>query len=502
MTPGSRFRFALRGTSLRLALLNLVLALGIASLLAGVIYLLTIRVLEAEVQDTVRAELQGLAEQFRRDGYPALLGAIRGRVAGADTDAVYLLGDGSGRSIAGNLDAWPPTIRTDGSWQTLSLYRQNAREPTLVGLRAFVLPGGTRLLVGRDMRARRALSELVTRSLLGVAVIAAVLMFVVGQLLSRLLVRRIAAVTRTSDRIVDGNLAERVPVSGNDDEFDRLAQALNRMLDRIEVLMTGMRAVTDSLAHDLKRPLTRLRSGLELAQRKAVTGDADVELLERALGDVDGLLRTFNALLEIARAETGLEQQHFTRIDLCELVTSLVDVYTPLMEERRLALDVDLRPETSLRGHRELLTQAIANLFENAARFAPSGSRIEVAVAAHADRIELVVADHGPGIPAADRERVLERFVRLDDARSVDGAGLGLSLVAAVARLHGAALGLRDNGPGLRVVMAFPIERPCASERSADRIDQPGRAGIDEKPAPHLVHYVAEGDSGVGIAKT
>jgi len=444
-----------RGAGVRVSLLNLALALFIASLLAGVIYVLTVRVLEGEVQDTVQAELQGLAEQFQRDGYPALVSAIRGRIGGADTDAVYLLADAFGRKITGNLDAWPPTLRTDGTWQTLSLYRENARDATLVGLRAFVLPGGIRLLVGRDMRARRALAGLVTRSLLVVGLVAAALVFATGQILSRVLVRRIAAVTRTSERIMAGDLAERVPISGSDDEFDRLARSLNDMLSRIEVLMTSMRMVTDSLAHDLKRPLTRLRSGLELAHRNAEPDSPNAEVLSQALVDVDAVLRTFNALLEIARADAGLEQTHFATLDLGALVGDLADIYTPLLEQQGVGLDSALASGCRIRGHRELLTQAIANVLENAARYAPAGSRLELALVDAGARVELSIADRGPGIPEAERTRVLERFVRLDDARSADGAGLGLSLVAAVARLHGATLRLLDNAPGLRVVLSF-----------------------------------------------
>jgi len=447
------------GTRARIVTLNLALALVVATLLAWTIYLLTTRVVEGEVQNTVQAELQGLAEQLQRDGYLGLVTAIRGRVAGADTDAVYLMTDAFGETIAGNLEAWPPTVRLDGSWQTLELYRVNARRPTLVGLRAFALPGGIRLMVGRDMRARAALAQSITRSLALVAGVAAVLTFLAGFLLSRQLMRRIATVTGTSEKIMAGDLAERVPLSGSDDEFDRLARSLNQMLDRIETLMTGMRTVTDSIAHDLKRPLTRLKSGLELSLREANRDGVASEVVTQALVDVDGVLKTLNALMDIARAESGLGHEHLERLDLGELALSLADIYAPLLEHKGVELTTSLEGSAYIRGHRELLTQAIVNVLENAARFAPSGSKIALSLARAQingrSTVELRIVDGGPGIPAGERERVLERFVRLDGARGGDGSGLGLSLVAAVAKLHGAELRLEDNEPGLRVVLTF-----------------------------------------------
>ena len=443
------------GTRARIVALNLALALAVATLLAWSIYLLTIRVVEGEVQNTVQAELQGLSEQLQSDGYMGLVAAIRGRITGGDTDAVYLMTNAFGESIVGNLEAWPPTVRLDGSWQTLELYRTNARRPTLVGVRAFALPGGIQLLVGRDLRAREALARSITRSLAVVAAVAAALTFGAGFLLSRQLMRRIATVTGTTEKIMAGDLAERVPLSGSNDEFDRLARSLNQMLERIETLMTGMRTVTDSIAHDLKRPLTRLKSGLELALRNTERTPISPDVVTQALVDVDGVLKTLNALMDIARAESGLGHEHLEQLDVAELAASLADIYAPLLEHKGVELATSLAGGAYIRGHRELLTQAIVNLLENAARFAPSGSRLSVSVENSPGNVELRIADAGPGIPAEERQRVLERFVRLDGARSGDGSGLGLSLVAAVAKLHGAQLSLDDNEPGLRVVLRF-----------------------------------------------
>jgi signal transduction histidine kinase len=205
----------------------------------------------------------------------------------------------------------------------------------------------------------------------------------------------------------------------------------------------------------LKRPLTRLKSGLELALNDADRHGAGTEVISQALVDIDGVLKTLNALMDIARAESGLGHEHLERLDLSELAASLSDIYAPLLEHKGASIATSLEGGAYIRGHRELLTQAIVNLLENAARFTPKGSVLSVAVARAGHTVDLRIADGGPGIPAGERERVLERFVRLDGARSDDGSGLGLSLVAAVAKLHGARLSLEDNEPGLRVVLTF-----------------------------------------------
>lgn len=441
----------------RFAALNAVIAILIAGLLSGATYVFAVRVIDTEVQSTVEAELRGLAEQFNRDGYAALVTAIRSRVTGSEPDAVYLLTDAFGRRMAGNLQQWPPVIVVDGRWQTLDLYREDSTTPTVVGLRAFVLPGGMQLLVGRDLKARSLLASLTVRTLLLIALIAAILMFIGGQLLSRYLMRRIATVVATTESIMAGDLNERVPEHG-DDEFDRLAHAVNAMLDRIELLMTTMRTVTDSVAHDLKRPLTRLRSGLELALHDSGENSPQGAALGQALVDVQSVQATLNALLDIARAESGLGHEHFEALDLATIASTIAELYEPLFEAKHMALDIHLAPDCRVDGHRELLSQAIANLLENASRYAPPNSHVALSLRAEGDQCVLSVDDHGPGIPAADRERVLARFVRLDDARSTDGAGLGLSLVHAVARLHGGTLTLDDNAPGqgLRAVMRLP----------------------------------------------
>jgi signal transduction histidine kinase len=448
----------LRTATARMVLLNLGLTFVTTAVLAGFIYWSTIAVIENEVRDTVAAEIRGLIDQFADSGLAGLVGVINERTSsGVNPDAVYLLADRYGHPIAGNLTEWPPSIKPDGSWQTLDLLHYNA--DVRVGAVAYGLTPGYVLLVGRDMRARVEFRQRVVRSLIGAAGIAILLSIAVGYLLSRYLLRNVEAIAATSRQIVAGDLSKRVPVRGTDDEFDRLARSLNEMLSRIEELMTGMRVVSDSVAHDLRSPLTRLKARLELALAKPEDATEHGEALQTALEETDGLLKMLSSLLEIARTEAGIDREHMAEIDLSDLIDNLAELYEPAAEEKGLSIHVDTDPDVVVTGHRELLAQAASNLIENAIKFSDQGGLIDIVVEKLDGETRLVIRDQGPGIPEADRDAVLQRFVRLDSARSTRGTGLGLSLVAAVAKLHDARLEFGDNHPGLVVTLTFPSRK-------------------------------------------
>lgn len=263
---------------------------------------------------------------------------------------------------------------------------------------------------------------------------------------------------------MSGNLSERVPVTQRNDEFDRLATSLNAMLDRIEQLMGGLKAVTDNIAHDLKTPLTRLRNRLEAAMRDGDGDGEHIEALEAAIGESERLIATFNALLLIARVEAGSTAGAFEPVDVADIVTDVAELYQPVAEDAGLTLKVDAASRAKVRANRELVSQALVNLVENAIKYAPPSQSaepvVEIRVIEQGADVVLEVADHGPGIAAADRERALERFVRLDEARAEAGSGLGLSLVAAVAQLHSGRVEIEDNKPGARLRLVLPIHRP------------------------------------------
>ena len=449
-----------RTATTRMVLLNLGLAFITTSVLATFIYWSTIAVIEDEVRQTVAAESRGMAEQFLESGLSRLVAVIDERTSSdVNPDAVYLLADRYGHRIAGNLRDWPPSIKPDGSWQTLNLIRVDLNTTVLVGARAYSLGQGYQLLVGRDMRARAEFRERVVRSLMGAGAIAFILSLGAGYLLSRYILRRVEAIGDTSRQIVAGDLTKRVPLRGTGDEFDRLALSLNEMLARIEELMMGMRVVTDSVAHDLRSPLTRLKARLELALAKPEDGEDHTKALATALDETDGLLKMLSSLLEIARTEAGLDREHMSDVDLSDMIDNLSELYEPAADEKGLSLHVETEPHVIVTGHRELLAQAASNLIENAIKFSVNAGRIDVLVKRGNGDAMLVIRDQGPGIPEDDRESVLQRFVRLDSARSTRGTGLGLSLVAAVAKLHGADLELGDNMPGLVVTLKFPTEQ-------------------------------------------
>jgi signal transduction histidine kinase len=279
--------------------------------------------------------------------------------------------------------------------------------------------------------------------------------------MSRNMLRRVEQVNRTAERVVAGNLSDRVPLRGSGDEFDQLASNLNGMLDQIERLMTGMREVTDNVAHDLKTPLARLRARLELALLGGVDAAAQNAAIRGAIDEADRMLATFNALLSIAEAEAGAGRGRTSPLDLAEIARGAVELYEPMAEEQGFALQFHGEPGAMVRGDRNLLSQAIANLIDNALKYgAGEGERpneIRLSVHNGEGRAVLEVCDRGPGIPAGDREAVLDRFVRLEPSRSTPGNGLGLSLVRAVAHLHGSTVELRDNAPGLKVQLEFPV---------------------------------------------
>jgi hypothetical protein len=329
------------------------------------------------------------------------------------------------------------------------------------------LPGGFRLLVGRDLDQRERLYNIVLSAGRWSIAIVIVLGLAGGLFVTRRVLRRVDAMTETTRTIMHGDLGGRLPVAGTGDELDRLAENLNLMLERIETLMHGLKEVSDNIAHDLKTPLTRLRNRTEQALRSAENETEYRAALESTIEESDGLIRTFNALLMIARAESGHARDDMSEFDAAEIAHDVGELYEPLAEEKGIVLKVEAESPTPLKGNRELISQALANLVDNSIKYAQprdliNGALTEITVRAlsEGDRILLTVADSGPGIPEADRSRVVERFVRLEQSRSQPGSGLGLSLASAVARLHGGELTLTDNQPGLKSIIALPRGGP------------------------------------------
>ena len=416
---------------------------------------------ERQTEATLNAEITGLSEQYAQRGLSGLIQIVAARSAGDRGDGMlYLVINRDGRPLAGNITGWPAgEVAPSGSLSfriEVSVKGQTETHPARGVL--FEIPDGYRLLVGRDISDAAAFRERIKLTLLWSGLVALAIGLAGGAVMSRNMLRRVEQVNRTAEGVMAGNLSDRVPRRGTNDEFDQLAANLNGMLDQIERLMAGMREVSDNVAHDLKTPLARLRARLELALLGAGDQAGQTEAIRAAIDEADRLLATFNALLSIAEAEAGARRDATERLDLAQVARAAVELYEPVADEKGFSLRLDTEPGVMIQGDRHLLSQAIANLLDNGLKYGGSGDRgeIEVAVRRTERGVLLEVGDHGPGIPEADRDAVFDRFVRLEPSRSTPGNGLGLSLVRAVARRHDGIVSLADNRPGLKVLLEFP----------------------------------------------
>lgn len=420
--------------------------------------------LNDQIRATIAAEIRGLAEQGRTGGIAAIFQTIeeRSHQPGA---SLYLITDVNGRILTGNISQVPADIfERSGIGPITVTYERNIGEGSrhVAMVQVLRLPGGFWMLVGRDIGEHEQFREIIGRALAWAAALMIGLAVLSWFFVSRRVLKRIDSVSDTSRRIVAGDLSGRLEVTGTGDEFDRLAESLNAMLARIEHLLYGLKDVSDNIAHDLKTPLTRLRSRVE----GVLAGPADIDTyrdaLESTIEESDHLIKTFNALLMIARTEAGSADGAMSEVEAGAIVRDVAELYEPVAEEEGGDLTVSVSEPVTLKASRELLGQALANLIDNALKYAKGDDgrplKIVVSSAREGNDLVLRVADNGVGVPEADRERVLQRFVRLEASRSQSGSGLGLSLVAAVARLHHGTIELGDNHPGLVVTIRLPIE--------------------------------------------
>ena len=458
----------IRTTAFRLVVTYLLIFVVFAGVLLGYVAWNARRVLESQLSETIDTEINSLAEQYRLGGPRRLAVAIERRSRGA-LGFIYLLTDQQNEVIAGNTPEVLPAMAREPGWHEFVFDRTDDQKLDRVQarIRLFQLPNGLKLIVGHDLADRQRM-RIVIRNAMAMSLLLVLCLGGIGAwVVSRRVLRPVDNMTEAAGRIMAGNLAERLPVRGVNDEFDRLAEHLNLMLNRIGELMNGLREVSDNIAHDLRTPLTRLRAASEEALRTAKTPEELQLALERTIEESDGLIKIFNALLMIARAEAGSAPGTLTDVSLNEIVADVVELYEPVADEAGVRLVMGEYAAVRVRGSRELLSQAAANLVDNAIKHGrpadgDAPGQIRVSVQLVGESVELVVADNGSGVPADDKDRVLERFVRLEKSRVQPGSGLGLSLVAAIARLHGGKLSLEDNRPGLRVVLTLPVRRAAA----------------------------------------
>lgn len=457
----------LRTSAIRLSLRYSVYYMMIAGAGLAVLYWAASRYVDAQIHAGLVHQLSSLEEIYRTGGRKALMKALdAGSLAGGPGNhrfTLFLAGDGE--ILAGDLKGWPSAAVSDDKVRNIwiedsliphRLEDQDGYWPSI----AARFPDGSRLLIVQSIRQAEDLQEFILSTLLATLALIIGLTLMLGWRMGRQLLARIDQVNQTATRIHQGSLDQRIPISGTGDEFDELAENLNAMLEQINRLIKGMRQVTDNVAHDLRRPLTRLRNRLDVTLLEPRDNREYRAVLEEISEDIAEILKTFNALLEIAQAESGQFRGRMDTLDLSGLATELGEIYAELFKENGQTLIVSADPQSCMHGNRQLLAQVISNLLENAHKYAGNGARIELQVRQVADKVELLVCDTGPGIPGDKFHEVLKRYVRLDNARSSQGSGLGLSLVSAIAKLHKGTLVLMDNDPGLKVSLVLP-SRPC-----------------------------------------
>jgi len=461
----SRLSALFRTTAARLTALYLLLFAVSALVLVVYITSLSERMLIGQTRETIQEEVISLSGFYERGGLSRLVRIVaqRARQPGA---YLYLLADPNGRPLAGNVESLEPGIlEVDGWTERPFAYKRfgdtTTPEAAANGHRAIAqvvrLPNTMIILVGRDLGEPEQFRLVVRRALTAALGLMGIGAFLIWFFVGRQALARIDSVSEASRRIMGGDLAGRLPVTGAGDEFDRLSENLNVMLARIAALNDGLKQVSDNIAHDLKTPLTRLRNRVESALAGSQTEAQYREVLEATIAESDQLIRTFNAILMISRLEAGYSAEAMAPVDLSAIMSDVVELYEPAAEEAGVTLTAASAPAATVNGNRELIGQALSNIVDNAIKYSAGTQDAQVTVSIHneAGELRLGVADNGPGIPPEDRVQATERFVRLEKSRSQPGSGLGLSLAKAVMKFHGGRLELSGREPGLLVEMVF-----------------------------------------------
>lgn len=449
-------RRLLASSTFRLAFLGALLFACTSIGLLAIVEKTTTSLLDDRVDVSIDGEVDRLRQITAQGGLPALTGEVSLRLSSLQgRQRIYLLVDKTGTPLLGNLSEWPDLRTVEGNRVYFTVPPRLDDSGSRV--RGVVVDMGVdgRLLVGRLQTDRQMFERVVRGSMLVAGAVSVALGIVIGLIVARNAVRRLDEINGTADTILHGELGGRVALSGSGDEFDQVASNLNRMLDRIDSLMSAMREVTRNIAHDLRTPLNRLRNRLELIHMANANELAVESELGAAIHDVDGIIATFNALLSIARIESRIPRQQFKTVFVDKVLEDVADLYRPLAEEEDQVMELALEADLHVHGDSHLLFQAVANLVDNAIKHTPPGGTIRLSAAREGNDVKVVVADSGPGIPASQRKAVLQPFTRLDDSRQHPGMGLGLCMVAAIVDLHEARLELADNQPGLRAILTF-----------------------------------------------
>ena len=462
----------LRSSTFKLALIWIGIFGAVVFALFSYVYWSTASYVHDRSDRAVAAEQMILRKVYDSTGRGGLIAAIEDRIAGGRFEGgVYLLADPSFAALAGNLKVWPSTLKGSKGWEdfTAREWKPDAANPPVLRATFDTLPAGDHLLVGKEIDDLDEFAKKIKMALLwGIALIF-VLAAVASVSVTRRTVGRIEAINATSRSIMQSGLGKRIPLRGTRDEWDQLAENLNSMLDRVEALMAEVKQVSDNVAHDLRTPLTRMRGRLEKAYTRQHNSDLDHALIGDTMADLDTILRMFSSLTRISQIEAGDRTSAFRTVDLAEIASEVVELFDAAAEDKRVHLNAVVDQRVLVTGDRDLLFDAVANLVDNAIKYGREAGQITVEVTHNNGGAVISVADDGPGIPDNECQHVFKRFYRLERSRRTPGNGLGLSLVAAVARIHGAHIELMDNRPGLKCRLRFPL---------------PTRSGLENRNVP------------------
>jgi hypothetical protein len=433
----------------------------VALTLVGVLWWRTTGLLDREISAVIVADTRAVGDRLSDFGLGGAIETINDRIhETSDEHAVYLLTDPMRTPVAGNLEAWPIQVDAKPGWYTVPLVRGKALHQTRI--LNVMLTNGFHLLVGRDIQDRAALEHIIVGSLTWTAFIALVLAVAGGLLVRYSILKRVGALNMTADAIVRGDLTQRLQTPGPGDEFDQLAATINGMLDQIQLLLEGARTSSNTVAHNLRTPLAELRTRLESIVRDRPKGNDAITQVEDAIADTDRIIDSFNALLRLAEIKSGVRRAGFRKVEIAPIVRDVIELYAPMAEEKKLKLTIDVPDDLSLQGDPNLLAQALSNLVDNALKYSSEGTVALTARAVDSDHIEMRIADQGPGIPETEKDQIGQRFRRGSGKEGIPGYGLGLSIVDAIARLHGGSLKFGDNHPGVvaSLVLAANLAHP------------------------------------------
>ena len=434
-------------------------------LLFGFIYTFAHNYTQSQVSSSIEQQYSYLLNAYREGGSAGVEERIAQLIKEDDeAKEIYLLVNKDFEKMAGNLNVWPLNVKVQdkykktGEW--IIFHIESAKlQPQNIEVKALVIPLSKwrYLLVGQSTQGLERIEQIIIQTFWASLIVTLVMALIGALIMTRSVMGRINVINRSAETIMHGNLSTRIPFTQGGDEFDDLSANLNQMLDKIEMLLQSIGLFANNIAHDLRSPLSRIISRLDAGLRRIEPDNKARGLLEKNIHDMEGLVATFNSILKISELDASTELQQFSKVDMCEVLADIADFYEPIASEKHIALTNRIRTPLVIRGEKNLLTQAFANLLDNAIKFMPEGGTITISAETTEDSITISIADSGVGIPEIYHDKVFEKFFRIEESRSAQGNGLGLSLVAAIARIHRADILLSDNHPGLKVSLRLPV---------------------------------------------